>query len=664
LRNIRVTLIAVLVVPAALAATVALLRVFNLSFNIMTLGGMAAAIGLIIDDAIVMVEHIIRRRHESAEEGHEADFSILAAAREFTRPLAGSSDATLVIFLPLAFLDGVTGAFFQALSLTMASGLLFSFVITWLAVPLAVSQFLTGKESLAANRFEERIEQGYARIAQKLFARPVLAFVGLAPLLVIGVVAYHFLGSGFMPAIDEGGFVLDYRSAPGTALSETDRLLRQVDEILLETPDVDTWSRRTGTGLGNELGEPNRGDFFVRLKSSDRRPISDVMAEIRTKIASRVPGLDVEMAQLMEDLIGDLTAVPQPIEIKIFGNDPAQSLPVARNIAAAITKIAGIVDIKDGINPAGDALDIHIDREKAGLEGMDVTSITDQITPVLAGVVAGEVPTPVKKMGIRVWAPAKTRKTDDGVGNIMIRATDGHLFALKRVATITPVSGEPEIGQENLQGMVAVTARIEGRDLGSVAKEVKALLDEQHLVPKPLRYELGGLYQQQQIAFTGLMKVFAAAVAAVFVLLLFLYESFVAASIILLMPLLAVAAVMTGLWVTHTELNITAMMGMTMVIGIVTEVAIFYFSELETLGAIENFPERLMQAGRNRFRPIAMTTLAAILTLLPLAFGIGEGAGMQQPLAIAIISGLVVQIPLVLLVMPSLYLMTQRARRH
>src|SRR5579859_8038700 len=331
-------------------------------------------------------------------------------------------------------------------------------------------------------------------------------------------------------------------------------------------------------------------------------------------------------------------------------------------MAEAIGKISGVVDIRDGVNPAGDALDIRVDRQAADAEGMDVAGITGQVLAILEGTVVGEVPTPSKQIGVRVWAPIKTRRTERDLASLMIRAPDGHLFPLSRVAQVVAVSGEPEIGEEDLQGMVAVTARIEGRDLGSVAADVQKLIEDQKLVPSPLRYRLGGLYQQQQIAFAGLIRVFGAAVALVFVLLLFLYESFVAAAVILLMPLLAVAAVMTGLWITHTELNITAMMGMTMVIGIVTEVAIFYFSEVEELSGIADFRERLVQAGRNRFRPIAMTTLAAILTLMPLALGLGEGAGMQQPLAIAIISGLIVQIPLVLLVMPSLYLLVKRGR--
>ncbi len=655
LRSWKVTLIALLVVPASLSATIVLLYVLGMSFNIMTLGGMAAAVGLIIDDAIVMIEHIVRRVRQAGPAGQ----SVLAAAAEFGKPLAGSSAATVVVFLPLAFLGGVTGGFFGPLSLTVASSLIFSFAITRLAVPLAAERLVTGKEMLREDvgPLSRWIFERYRALVRRLLTRPILAVAGTIPLLVLGYVAYGEVGSGFMPAMDEGGFIIDYRSPPGTALSETDRLIRQVETILKGTPEVATWSRRTGIGLGGDLAETNQGDFFVRLKSGRRRPIDAIMAEVRAEILREVPGLSLEMAQLMEDLIGDLTAVPQPIEVKLFTDDPKVLLDTAHNVAAAIGKVPGVVDVRDGINPAGNSLNVEISQVKASIEGIDPTEATRLLNDYLHGRVATRVPTSVKQIGVRIWSPPAARATDRDLANFMVRAPDGHLFPLKRIAKLVPVSGEPEIARENLQRMVAVTARIEGRDLGSVAADVRKSLESSTLVPNSVRFELGGAYAQQQIAFRGLAGVFGAAIAAVFVLLLFLYESFATAIAVLVMPLLAVCAVFIGLWVTGIELNITAMMGMTMIVGIVTEVAIFFFSEFFDLAAGRPVQVALVEAGQNRMRPIAMTTFAAILTLLPLALAIGQGSSMQQPLAVAIISGLVVQLPLVLLIMPSIFLL-------
>ncbi len=663
LRNIKITLIVIIVVPAVLAATIVLLTVLQMSFNIMTLGGMAAAVGLIIDDAIVMIEHIVRRLRGSFGD-HNG--KVLTAAGEFLRPLTGSSASTVIIFIPLAFLDGVTGAFFKALSLTMAAGLVISFLVTWLVVPILADYLLNDKDAnqKEGGRLTEWLHEQYDRIMHRLLTRPMLVLVGIVPLLVLGWVAYHQIGSGFMPVMDEGGFILDYRSEPGTSLPETDRLLQQVETIIRANPNVDTYSRRTGTQLGGGLTESNEGDFFIRLKPEPRAAIDEVMDQIRAQVEQQVPGLDIETAQLMEDVIGDLTAVPQPIQIKIFSDDTALLGALAEKTAATIAHINGVVEIRNGINPAGEALTIQVDRVKAALEGVDPDSVASMVQDSLAGHVATQIREGVKMMGVRVWIPEQLRSTENDLAQLMIRAPDGHLLPLKRIANISTISGQPQISRENFKRMVAVTARISGRDMGSTINDVKRVMDNKTMLPKGVYYELGGLYQQQQTAFKGLLMVFSAAVALVFLLLLFLYERFRIALSIMAMPLLSISAVFIGLWATGIELNISAMMGMTMIVGIVTEIAIFYFSEYQSLPSNMTRTDALIEAGKNRMRPIIMTTLAAILTLLPLAFAIGQGSAMQQPLAIAIISGLIVQLPLVLLVMPVVFSVLDRNKRH
>ena len=652
LRNLKVTLIAVIAVPAVLAAALLLLHVLGMSFNIMTLGGMAAAVGLIIDDSIVMVEHIIRRLRG----GGDHHGKVMEATRELSKPLLGSSASTIIIFLPLAFLSGVTGAFFKSLSLTMAAGLFISYWVARLAEPLIADHLLTAKD---AGQKEGGILTGYAHhgyetLMRRLLAHPLLIVCLIIPLLLIGWWSYKRVGSGFMPSMDEGGFVLDYQAPAGTSLSETDRLLRQVGTILRSTPAVDTYSRRTGLALGGGITEANEGDFFVRLKPFPRPPIWTVMNDVRRQIDRRIPGLKIEMAQLMEDLIGDLTAVPQPIEIKIFSDNSTLLQKLSPQVAAAISKIPGVVDVKDGIVFAGDALDIKVDRVRASLEGVDPESVTKILQDVMSGKVTTQILRGPKMVGVRVWVPDSMRATEWNVRHLKMRAPDGHLFPISRIATFTPITGQPQITRDDLKRMVAVTGRISGRDMGSVVSDVKKVLQRPGLLPKDVYYSLGGLYEQQQIAFAGLMMVFAAAVLLVFLLLLFLYENFRVAAAILTTTLLSVSAVFIGLWLTRIQLNISSMMGMTMIVGIVTEVGIFYVSEYVDLPTAEDPAEVLVSAGKNRMRPIAMTTLAAILALLPLALGIGQGSAMQQPLAVAIISGLIVQLPLVLVVLPVL----------
>jgi CzcA family heavy metal efflux pump len=654
LRNMKITLIAIVVVPTALAATVVLLYALKMSFNIMTLGGMAAAVGLVIDDVIVMVEHIMRRLR--AGEG-DYEGRVMAAAREFTQPLAGSSFATIIIFLPLAFLSGVTGAFFKALSLTMAVALIISFLITLLAVPILADHILGRKEARKKEEgaLTERTHRLYAWVMQRVLKRPALILMGIIPLLSLGYIGYKQVGSGFMPVMDEGGFILDCLTPAGTALSETDRLMRQVEAIIRATPEVQTYSRRTGAQLGGGLTEANSSDLFIRLKPLPRRPIGKVMDEIRNKVEREVPGLKIELLQLMEDLIGDLTAVPQPIEIKLYSDNLSQLQSLAPCVAAAISKIPGVVDVKDGIVFAGDALQIRVDRTKAALEGVDPDVVTRMLNDYLTGAVTTQVQEGVKMVGVRVWIPHGLRATGAEIGSLLLRAPDGHLFPLRRVADVAAVTGQPEITSENLKPMIAVTGRITGRDMGSVMQEVRGVLARPGLIPQGVYFELGGMYKQQQIAFRGLIAVFVAAVALVFLLLLFLYERFRIVLAIMAIPLLSLSAVFIGLWLTGTELNISAMMGMTMIVGIVTEVAVFYFSEYSGLMETMDTLPALIEAGKNRMRPIVMTTFVAILTLLPLALAIGQGSAMQQPLAIAIISGLLIQIPLALIVLPAIY---------
>ena len=656
LRNLKVTLIALLVVPLVLASTIVLLRQFNMSFNIMTLGGMAAAVGLIIDDAIVMVEHIMRRLQD-VDSPHARHERVLAAAAEFFRPLAGSSAATLVIFLPLAFLDGVTGAFFKALSLTMAAGLCISFLITWLAVPLLADHLLKARDLEAEHggRLTHWFHRHYRQLMQRVLRQPLWILAGLLPLLLAGSLCYRAVGTGFMPSMDEGGFILDYHTGPGTSLTETDRVLHQAEAIIRANPNVATYSRRTGAQLGGGVTEANEGDFFVRLKPGKRQPIETVMDDLRRQILANVPGLDIEMAQLMEDLIGDLTSVPQPVEIKLFSDDPALLDKTARAVAEQLGHLPGIVDVSPGVVPAGDALEIHVDPVRASFEGVDADSVTRQVTAAMAGTSATRIAQSPKTIDVRVTLQGSEQSTVAALAQLPLRASDGHLLPLDRVASVVPVSGQPQINRENLQRMAGVTARISGRDLGSVMADVKKMMQRQGELPASMHYELGGLYEQQQIAFHGLLAVLAAAVALVFLLLMFLYERARVALVILAMPLLALAAVFIGLWLTGIELNISAMMGMTMIVGIVTEVAIFYFSEYEDCVKEMGHDAALLEAGIKRMRPIAMTTLAAILTLLPLAFALGQGSAMQQPLAVAIIAGLLVQLPLVLVVMPVLF---------
>ncbi|WP_334184899.1 efflux RND transporter permease subunit [Novosphingobium sp.] len=660
LRSWRVTLVAAIVVPATLAATVLVLSALGMSFNIMTLGGIAAAVGLLIDDVIVMVEHIARRAGATGPDGQVVgDSAVIPAAREFMAPLTGSSLATLIVFLPLSFLSGVTGAFSKALSVTMAAALAISWAMTAFVVPVLVRwlvDFRTWRDPGEAGA--GRLGRTHDRAIDGLSRRPWILAAVLVPLLAIGYLGYSNVPTGFMPKVDEGGFVMDYFTAPGTSLDESSRQIAQVDRILRDNPEVLTFSRRLGTGLGGDLGQSYHGDYFVKLKPDHTTPTEELAASVAEDVGLKVPGVEVEVAQLMEDLIGDLTAVPQPIEVKLFSSDPSVLQAEAKKVAGIVSKVAGVVEVKDGVRLAGDAIDVHVDPVRAGMEGVAPADVEAQLSAALSGTVATTLAQSTKTVDVRVRLPNAPTMSEADLARLPIRASDGDLFPISRAATLETVAGQPQISRENLEPMVAVTGRIQGRGIGAAVADVTAALDKPGALGPGVRYEMGGLYQQQQIAFSGLIRVFGAALIAEFILLLVLYRRIWLPVIIIGCSLLSTTAVFTALWLSGVDLNITALMGMTMIIGIGTEMAIFYVSEFEEMARHMPAAEATREASRNRVRPITMTTLAAILTLLPLALAIGKGSGIQQPLAIAIIAGLLLQYPLVLLAMPILVRLT------
>ncbi len=651
LRSVRLMVLTGLVLPAVLAATSLALLALGASFNMMTLGGMAAAVGLVIDDVVVMLEHVMRRMQETRSTTVTA---LLDAASEMGRPLGGSTLATVVVFLPLAFISGVTGGFFKALAITMVAALAVSLLYARYVVPIFAAYWLRRSDAEAAekgDRLIARASKVYHRALDRSFARSgLVTLLTIALLGGLGYIAYRQVPSGFMPRMDEGGFILDYKAQPGAALDDTDGLLRQVEAIITATPEVASYSRRTGLQLGGGLSEPDEGDFFIRLKSGSRRNIEAVMSEIRAEIEAKVPGLTIETAQLMEDLIGDLTAVPQPIEVKLFSEDRAALDRAAVQVAAAIGKISGIVEVNNGQRVAGDAIGIKVEPGAAQQLGLDPGAIAKQLEGLINGSIATQVRQREQLIAVRVRAPEELRRRVAEIGNLTVRSTTGAAIPVREVATITILPGQKQLSREDLSPFVAVTARLEGTDLGTAMREVQSAVAALKL-PPDIRVDYGGLYAEQQRSFADLAMVFGAAILLVALLMTVLYERplFTVAALVTLG--LTAAAVMIGLWLTGIELDISALMGLTMVIGMVAELMIFLLAELERDAPVT--PEALRLAGHHRLRPILMSALIAILTLAPLALGISRGAGLQKPLATAIIFGLIAAVPLVLLFMPA-----------
>lgn len=661
LRSWRLMVLTGLMLPAVLASACIALLLLGLGFNMMTLGGIAAAVGLVIDDAVVVLEHMMRRLHEK---GVASPQTLLTGAAEMGRSLVGSTSATILVFLPLAFISGVTGGFFKSLAVTMVAALAVSFFFARYVVPLIAARWLTAKDADQVERGEKVMApllKGYARASNATLRRPgiVVAVAGIG-LGVIGYIAFINVSSGFMPKMDEGGFILDYVAPPGTALEDTDTMLIQVETIIAATPEVASYSRRTGVQLGGGLTEPSEGDYFIRLKSGNRRGIEAVMTDIRDQVVATVPALQIETAQLMEDLIGDLTAVPQPIEVKLFGNDEAALEKAAADVGAAIAKIQGVVEVVDGLRVAGSAVNVQVDRGAAVQQGLDPQAVAEQLAAWVDGQIATDVRIGEQLIAVRVRSPADLRQRVEQIGDFMLRAPDGHQVSVRQVASISVAAGQKQLEREQLAPFIGVTARLDGRDLGSAMTEVRKTVEGlDH--PASIRVEYGGLYPQQQQSFRDLAMVFSAALLLALLLFTILFKRIYWSLSAIATILLAAACVLFGLWISDIELNISALMGLTMVIGMVSELIIFYLAEIPTDRSIE--VTDLLEAGTMRLRPILMSAVIAILTLLPLALGLSRGAGLQQPLATAIIFGLFAAVPLVLLFLPAMMALRVNAPR-
>jgi len=655
LRSRRLMIITGLVLPAVLAAASLGLLAMDLSFNMMTLGGMAAAVGLVVDDAVVMLEHVMRRM----QEGEAVEpAGLLVAAAEMERPLFGSTCATIIVFLPLAFISGVTGGFFKPLAVTMVAALTVSVVYARFVIPLLAAHWLRKEDADAADRaarWTDPLGRIYEKAGDRVFARPKIfvTVIGLG-FAFLGFVSWMNVPSGFMPEMDEGGFVLDYKAQSGASLTDTNRLLAQVENIIKSTPEVTSYSRRTGLQFGGGLTEADSGDIFIRLKGGRRRPIATVIAEIRDRVEREVPGLEIETVQLMEDVIGDLTAVPQPIEVKLFSEDPRALEIAARKVGAAIERVDGVVEVVNGLRVAGDALSVKIDAAAAAQQGLDPDAIASQLEAFLGGTTASEVRVGEQLLDIRVRAPEGLRSRGAQIEQFLLTTPDGRGVRLGQVATVSVEAGQKQLMREDLAPFVGVTGRLEGRDLGSAMGEIRSVVAGLKL-PATIRVEFGGLYAEQQKSFTDLALVFTSALLLSALLLTFLFERLVWTLAAIVTVLLTAGAVLAGLWIAGAELNISALMGLTMIVGMATELVIFYFAEIDPAGPIN--VETLREAGRKRLRPIIMSALIAILTLAPLALGVSRGAGLQQPLATAIIFGLIAAVPLVLLFLPGLMLL-------
>jgi CzcA family heavy metal efflux pump len=668
LRDWTSSLIAGMVIPVTIAVTIIALRIIGQSFNLMTLGGLAAAIGLVIDDAIVVVENIVM--HRDAGE-HRAE-AVRKALGEITAPLIGSTITPVVVFLPLVAVSGVTGSFFRALAVTMVAALLTSLALalTWTPGLSYVLLRQHGNHEThgdhTSGRMLTRVLAVHRRVLDWALSKPM--WVGGACVLLVAAtwLGYQALGSDLLPEMDEGGFVLDYIMPAGSSLSATNRVLEHVERILRSEPEVDITSRRTGLQMGlAAVTEANTGDFTVKLKSHRSRSIDEVMEDVRQQIHATEPELDVEFTQVLQDMIGDLSNAPEPIQIKLFVNDQELLAQLGPRVGDAIGKIPGVVDVQDGIENtiSGPATNFQIDPVVAARLGFTPSEISEDATTILDGVTTAD---PLISNGrsytIRVRLGEETRSSLGAIENTVFNSASGRTASLGSLATIEQLPPQNEILRENLQRLVTVTGRLEGSDLGSAMARVRQTVAGMHL-PASVRVEYGGAYQEQQKSFHDLLRVLLLALALVFGVLLAEFRNFPAPIAILTSSVLSISGVILALLVTGIIFNVASFMGLIMVIGIVAKNGILLLDANERFRAEGAAPrEAMLHAAQRRLRPIVMTALAAVCGMLPLALALGAGSQMLQPLAIAVIGGLCVSMVLSLVVTPLVYFLLTRHR--
>jgi len=673
LRDWSSSLIAGLVIPVTVAVTILFLWIIGESFNLMTLGGLAAAIGLVIDDAIVVVEGIVVHR----DAGESRVVAVRKALHELATPLVFSTITPVVVFLPLISVTGVTGTFFRALAVTMTAALLTSLALALTWTPALSLSLLRKSKSTSAvsddipdaaspiesheasGAIMRRVFHAHERSLSWALARP-FALAGICLLLIVGAYfSYRALGSDLLPAMDEGAFVLDYLTPAGTSLAETNRVLLNVEQILRNTPEVEITSRRTGLQMGlSPVTEANTGDFTVRLKPNRSRGIEEIMADVRQQIRSREPQLDVEFTQVLQDMIGDLSNSPEPIQVKLFSPDTALLHELAPRVAEAIGKIPGVVDIQNGIDNtiSGPATDFQVDPIVAARLGFTPTEVAEDATSILDG-----LPTtnPLILNGrpytIRVRLPDANRASLDTIQNTVFNSSTGRTATLGSMAKVEALPPQNEILRENLQRLVTVSGRLESSNLGDAMVQVKRAIANLN-IPSSVRVEYGGMYQEQQKSFADLARVLILALALVFGVLLAEFRNFSAPVAILTSSVLSITGVVVALLITGTDFNVASFMGLIMVIGIVAKNGILLLDADEKARAAGvGARDAMLHAAQRRLRPIIMTAIAAICGMLPLAFALGAGSQMLQPLAIAVIGGLLLSILLSLIVTPVVY---------
>ncbi len=667
LRHARITAISAASIPLTLAVTVFVMRMLGQTFNLMTLGAMAIAIGLVIDDAVVVTENIARHL-ALAGGGSTRLAAIRAAVQELIWPVTTSTITTVVVFLPLGLLQGVVGQFFAALATTLTVAVLVSLVLALTVIPLLAEQFVTTHEveAVAAGplarvqRALDAVPPRYERVLAAVLDHP--RRIGLAALLLVvaGLALWRFVGTGFLPEMDEGAFVLDYFTPGGTALAETNREVGVAERVLARTPEVTGTSRRTGAELGMFATAQNSGDIIARLTPRGRRSrdVFAVIDQVRDEVTSAVPRLHIEFMQILADVINDLAGAARPVEVKLYGERLDTLEAYARRLAPELERIGGLEDLYNGVSEPTAELLMRVNEAEANRIGLTPLDVGNAVGAALLGVQAGEIRTEDRPVAVRVRAPDSVRFDPLRLRALpVLGGSARRVTPLGSLAAFEPADSRLSLEREDQQQMIVMTADVSGRSLGGVMGDVRRVLAT-HAPPPGVRVALGGQYASQQDAFRALLLVLGLAVMSVCAVMVVQFESFVEPLVVLLVAPVSFVGALALLLVTGTALNVSSFMGLILLVGLIVKNGIILLDFTRLRMRTEGAPLEIAMrdAARVRLRPILMTTLCTLFGLLPLALGLGAGSELQRPLALAVIGGLALSTPITLFAVPTLLL--------
>lgn len=661
LRSFRSSLNIIIIIPVTLALTFIVLFFAHVTLNIMSLGAIAASIGLIIDDAIVIIEQLHRTHEENP--GKDKNTVVRETMKMFLPAMVGSSLSTIVIFLPFVMMSGVAGSFFKELTLTMEITLICSYLATWIGLPALhmLIGYKPHKKTLKSHHIEENPERPKLWWLIWFFNKPWFAFGFIIFLVLSSLFLINKLQTGFLPELDEGSIVLDYIAPSGTTLEASDAILSEVDKVVLNQPETETYMRRTGTNMisGISMAQgiipPNYGDYLIQLKPGINKKTTDVIAELREKATSVAPALEIDFGQRISDLLGDLIGRPQPIVIKIFGDDRTKLQELALKVQENLNKIEGVADVMNGIIYDGPSVTIIPDQDMLAQYKITPADFQTQLRVYNEGVPIGQVQEGEQMLRILLRNTKFKNNNIDLIKNQPIFAPDGSYRPLQYFAKVELSTGDPELTREDLKSNIEVTARLDNRDIGSAINEIKTVIAENVPVPPGFYIEYGGTFEQQQASFRELLLILLTAIVLVFTVLLFLFRNLRIACLIMFISVLGIGGSIWALYLTDIELNVGSYTGIIMIVGIIAENAIFTVNQfLTTFQTTSDIDKSINYAISMRIRPKLMTAIGAILALTPLALGIGVGAQMQQPLAVAVIGGFIIAMPLLLMVFPTL----------